>query len=215
MKKEECMMAAGSGLIILEGPDACGKTTLARRLLGQDQDGYVHMHWPKEAKDPAREMLMMHRVSLAKAEIRLRQGKRTVIDRHWISNEIYGPIFRGGTMGLTISAEHWDQKIIPALRGVYVICAPQPELAVELHAIRGDESGKTYKTKLTSNIDRVAIQYRKLWTGGFSDGIDYASQIIRDGGMCNRPNAMLYDIFEHGKDLDLVCENVAALLQRQ
>lgn len=209
------MMEAGSGLIILEGPDACGKTTLARHLLGTDQDGYAHMHWPKDARNPVHEMSMMHRVSLVKAEIRLRQGKRTVIDRHWPSNEIYGPVFRGTTNGLSDLARGWDQEVIPQLRGVYVICAPDPDHAVELHAKRGAEPEKTYKPTLTHSLEKIAIQYRKLWRGGFSDGIDYASEVIRSGGMCVRRNAMLYDIEKHGKDLDLVCANIEALLQHQ
>jgi DNA polymerase III delta prime subunit len=72
-------------LVLIEGPDGVGKTTLARRLAEEYGLGYLHFGIPDEHP-------MLHWFR------RLRDIDRpTVIDRLHLSEEVYGPVFRGGS----------------------------------------------------------------------------------------------------------------------
>lgn len=105
-----------SRVIILEGPDGGGKSTLARYL--QDRYGYAvcKTNQPKEGED----LFTSYTGSLVAA---LNHYRPVVFDRHYLGEAIYGPIMRGedrlGTRG---------RRLIERLlvsRGVHLIlCLP-------------------------------------------------------------------------------------------
>lgn len=74
-------------VIILEGCDKCGKSTLAKVL--SEKTGYpiVHFGAPKDRKE-CDEMFDMYRDYLGTHD-------DVILDRSWYSDLVYGPIFRG------------------------------------------------------------------------------------------------------------------------
>lgn len=190
-----------SGLVILDGPDAVGKTTLANALLNGDRDGYVHLTYDSSWSNPNRELWKLQYVSLLKAQIRLEQGKLTVIDRHWMSEQVYARTYRGGS-GMNAESRQWD-RVVQRLCGVYVICAPSAESARERHHAQSKSRYEMYPPD--DRIFDVARRFRDLWLGSNTTDDDYASSLMRKGGMRLRQDAALYDIDEHGHDLDGVC----------
>jgi hypothetical protein len=203
------------GLVILDGPDAVGKTTLARALLkasgdkivkcadGDEYSGYVHLQYY-----PDKELWRLQYYTLIKAAWRLSRGLLTVIDRHWPSELIYSRAFRDGTH-MNAESRGWD-RVIRRLCGVYVCCAPLPELCVERHM----QSDKHEMYKPGPEIADVAQRYFDWFYGNSAvEDVDYITQIAHNGGMCKRDDALLYDINKHGHDLDLMCAHVGGLLE--
>lgn len=178
-------------LVVIDGPDAAGKTTLANYLLGCDANvGYIHLGYA-EGKD----LWRMQYFALLKAAIRLSQGKLTVIDRHWPSEQIYSRTYRGGS-NMTAEARGWD-RVIRRLCGVYVMAVPTPDSAVFRHSKKSVEMFPPGPL-----IRDVANHYWNLWHGHhFGDHSDYTGTITLSGGMVARDDTIRYDIDQHGFDL--------------
>lgn len=76
------------GIILIEGPDACGKTTLAKRL-AFDYNGIIfHQEYRFKNKMP-----IYHGAVLRKA-LKLSKEKLVILDRLHISEYIYGKVYR-------------------------------------------------------------------------------------------------------------------------
>jgi hypothetical protein len=74
-------------VIILEGPDGAGKTTLAQYLVKHANFQYVHSGPPK----PGEDLLLTYASTLDSA---IRINKDVVIDRLYAGESIYGPVIR-------------------------------------------------------------------------------------------------------------------------
>jgi uracil-DNA glycosylase len=99
-------------VIILEGPDGGGKTTLANHL--HDRYGYQ----VRKTNQPAAGEDLFHSYTSSLLEA-LRCWRPTVFDRHYLGECVYGPIMRGedrlGEMGRTLIER------LCAARGVPVV----------------------------------------------------------------------------------------------
>lgn len=109
-------MTTAASVVILEGPDGGGKTTLARWL--RDQRGYQIVK--TNAPSPKENVFKSYTDSLLAA---VESGQPTVLDRHYLGEGIYGPLLRGedrlGRQGRDLL-----ERLIVA-RGVkLVICSP-------------------------------------------------------------------------------------------
>lgn len=99
-------------IIVIDGPDACGKTFLARKFCEQYGGRYLHLTLRKK-------MLEHQAVSLHLAA-KWSVNHPVVIDRHWISEQIYGGVYRSGSP-LGIQASRLDCLFADVLGAVYVI----------------------------------------------------------------------------------------------
>jgi hypothetical protein len=112
-------------LIIVEGPDCCGKTTLAEGI--RDRYGAIIIKargdqelWP--------DMTAYHDDLLDEAEVAL-DYNHVVLDRHWISELVYRAVINEHTV-TTKFAREADynfvrlQKRIADLGGLYILCRP-------------------------------------------------------------------------------------------
>lgn len=79
-------------LIVLEGADCTGKTTLAKFIARRRRAAYYHATGHKSLHEG---MEAYHRNIINNAKVSMQvSGIDVVIDRHWPSEEIYGPITR-------------------------------------------------------------------------------------------------------------------------
>ena len=109
-------MTTAASVIILEGPDGGGKTTLARWL--RDQRGYQIVK--TNAPSPKENVFKSYTDSLLAA---VESGQPTVLDRHYLGEGIYGPLLRGedrlGRQGRDLL-----ERLIAACGVRLVICSP-------------------------------------------------------------------------------------------
>lgn len=81
-------------LIILEGPDNCGKSTLAKYLARELRGVYWRLtSGPGLSEHEA--MALYQGNALDNAEINIKNGGIVILDRHWPSDRVYGPLLRG------------------------------------------------------------------------------------------------------------------------
>lgn len=120
-------------IILVEGPDLSGKTTLVGKLAAEvTTRGYevdIQHHGPLVG-DP----LIEYTRPLLNVE-----SHRCVIGDRWHTGElVYGPLIRGGSAFTNASWRHCELLI--ASRGALVVMLqPTPELLSERYALRGDD----------------------------------------------------------------------------
>lgn len=177
------------GLIILEGPDGSGKTTLAEYLVKHHQAHYMHLTYDKSWN-----MFDYMTEHLTAAINMLEQGHLVIIDRHWMSEEIYAKVFRGGSpwpyMGRLFD------RIILKYSGTYVLCIPG-DLRAYLKAYN---DLKESRIEMYDTMESVYKEYVAL-----------QDKCIKE----HWPHLFGYDYQTEGKDLDIVCQNLFDGLKEQ
>ena len=107
-------------IIVLEGADGTGKTTLARAIVKCTGARYVHNSVPKPANRP---------LDYWMGNI-LPDDRPIVIDRlHW-SEDVYGALFRDGS-ALTDLDRRWLEDWLTLRGAVIVLCCPPLETVLE------------------------------------------------------------------------------------
>ena len=178
-----------TGLIILDGPDGAGKTTLAQYYV--KQYGAIYMHLTYRFKD---NMFNYHTAMLLKACKLVDQGHLVIIDRLWMSELVYAKVFRGGSRWPFMS--RFLDRIILKYSGIYVMCIPESSREYLTHY---DEL-KTLRDEMYESMFNVHYEYERLW------------QKIQDERW---PHAFRYDLFVDGLDLEGYAENALNNLQEQ
>lgn len=81
-------------LIIVEGPDNCGKSTLAKAIATRFNATYWRMtSGTGLCEHDAMRLYQLN--ALDNAEINIKAGRTVVFDRHWPSDQVYGTILHG------------------------------------------------------------------------------------------------------------------------
>lgn len=125
-------------LIILEGPDGAGKTTLAEQLRTVYDLGYHHEGPPPNGANP---------LWYYGGVLNSFRGNRMVMDRLALGERVYGPIYRNRD-GVGEAGWRLFTRLVRAAGAVQVLCLPPPEAALktwqhakrdELYRQHGDE----------------------------------------------------------------------------
>lgn len=104
------------GIIIIEGPDGSGKTTLAKRLAFDYNGTILHQTYRFKNK------IHLYYLAIFKKALKLADKKLVILDRFHISEEIYAKVFRNGTK--------WPwlikiiNNIIEELKIPVILCVP-------------------------------------------------------------------------------------------
>ena len=178
------------GIIVLEGADGTGKTTLAQHLVDKHGAYYKHLGLvPKE------KMLEYQTVALEEAVERSRESL-VVLDRHWISDQIYGRVYRGE--GSFSYAARGMDRVIQAYGGVYVMAVPTSTGSViDRHRKLKAERYEEYEAD--HRFVKVAKGYHRFtYGGGRSQTVsDYVQAISNTAlGFNGRLDVLTYHLLE-------------------
>jgi hypothetical protein len=136
-------------VIILEGPDGGGKTTLANELVKRG------FHYRHEGPPPEGVDLIAYYLKILNDSIESPQD--TVHDRLWLGEMVYGPIFRGvdrlGKEGLEKFIEIHNSNPI-----YQFICMPSRDALKKNYAIKMLDSSDYVK-----GFDNLWRIYDKYW----------------------------------------------------
>ena len=181
-------------IFILEGPDGVGKTTLAKELVRQTGGKYFHLRyrWPDKIFD-------YHTAIIRYAA---RSDVPVIIDRWWPSEAVYASCYRDGSPW-PLQGRMAD-RVARKLGAVYIYCLPD---SIE-DAVRKHKKRQRIRYEMYSNIRLVTEMYWKLWYGDIEhkDSGNYVDFLIRNGGVHDKDDHMLYKISEWGHMLDLFVE---------
>lgn len=122
-------------ILILDGPEAAGKTMLAEKLAERSGFPYIHNSIPKGNYD----MVEMY------AEM-IRTNNDAIIDRCWYSEMVYGPIMRGESRITQENMIELEQLVVQNGGGMIIHCTDIPELLWERAQQRGEDYIKDFHT---------------------------------------------------------------------
>lgn len=195
-------------IIILEGPDGAGKTTLGQHMAKQLNGTYLHLsyRWPDH-------MFEYHTAAIRWA-IRKSHKQPVIIDRWWPSEALYAAEYRGGSK--------WPQmgrmldRVARKHGAVYTYCLPTD---LTQYRARFDKL-KEERAEMYDNTLGVAQRYLDLWDGKhIEDKGNYADLLARTGGVKNRRDHMYYSIEMFGHSMayftELVVHRAASLAASQ
>lgn len=138
-------------LVIIEGCDKCGKTTLAKHI--QDTFGFEYLHCSQPGEKGAyREYIdLLNSIG----------SKNVVIDRFHIGEEVYGPIYRGKS-GLSEGQFREIEAEINKKNGILIYCYDSDKNISKRFDEYGETFSKKQKIKEMLNLYFSALKKSKL-----------------------------------------------------
>lgn len=196
-------MRNSAGLIVLDGPDGAGKTTLAEQLLSRVDNGlYIH-----NTKPQTHEAWNMH-ASCLRAAVWESLDRLVVVDRLFMSESIYGRVYRTGSE-YPWAARHLD-RLLYRFGALRIVCAPPVEYVEKTLERLKKERVELYH----HDMGQVAARYLALVTGDDDDYLidrevapsndlsrDYVEQLTLTGGVAGKRGWLHYDVTTHGQNL--------------
>lgn len=160
------------GIILIEGPDGSGKTTLAERLAFDYKGIILHQTYRFKNKIP-----IYHGAILKKA-LKLSKEKLVILDRLHISEYIYGKVFR-------------NEKRWPWMLKTFNILCKELNIPIILclpfsaqQGLKWFEKAKTERSEMFDNIKQVIEEY-----------INYYEKYPENITIYNRENNDLYSFY--------------------
>lgn len=195
------------GVIILDGADGVGKTTLAENLVKRCEElgskAVIH-HLGKPDKGTCWDI--HSKALMAYIKEAFEQDTVVIADRHFLSESIYGAIYREGSE-YPYASRHVD-RLLHRFRGLRVVCAPSVEYVQQTFKRLMEERYEMY----SENMEKIAQAYHEVWHGGqlmshMKEGYtpDYVAQLSLSGGVKDMLGWYHYDVQLHGKDMKTYC----------
>lgn len=183
------------GLIVLDGPDASGKSTLAEKIKKVvPETEIIHLTWSKELE----QVMDTYQLGLLHHAISLSKEKLVVIDRLWISEMIYSHVFRSGTK--YPSLWHECVQLLDSAKAINILCLPEKH-----------EWTKNYQNMVMTRDEMYGMDERMLDVyNAYADlyfGTNHEkyqgilSELIKSSPLRLLQNYVLYDFTVHNADL--------------
>jgi thymidylate kinase len=144
-------------ILILEGPDGAGKTTLAETLRQRFQgNGMVHIvkHGPYTGVESEH----LCRIYFRAMSPALTFDDTVIMDRSWISEPIYGEVYRNGQNRIDLPRKRMLERVALSRGAVVIHCQPDFETCAETFEKRPDEE---YLDDI-SQLEQVYEEYEAL-----------------------------------------------------
>lgn len=135
-------------LIIIEGADGTGKSTLARELQESTKGHLIHGSWNKNWDIPE------YHQEMYAAALTLLEFQPVIIDRWAVSEEVYANAYRGGAK---YSADEWMKQHMSPERfdeAIFIYCENE-------NAIANHEANKQVREELFDDVEPVVQAYEK------------------------------------------------------
>lgn len=117
-------------IIIIEGPDGSGKTTLANQM--SMQTGYPIMHRSKPETKEEKEAMYKEYAALASSK------RNIILDRCWYSEMVYGNVMRDESV--IDFYEMYDlEQLVANGGGMVIYCTGQPHVLYKRAKQRGED----------------------------------------------------------------------------
>ena len=146
-------------LVILEGPDCGGKTTLLKEFDYGDMAGALRVHHGPYPRLTAAQLPRYYMDSMRPL---LDQYEHMLMDRCWLSEPIYGQAFRNGQDRVGTSARRHLERIAMRHGAVVVLCLPPWEKVKEAWLARkGADSEAEYLDRI-EQLEQVYRSYERL-----------------------------------------------------
>lgn len=144
-------------LIIFEGPDAAGKTTMARHVAREIRARYVHLGPFPGVSNSALSRFYAEAISPAVTGL-----ADVVLDRSWLSEPIYGKIFRGSDRVGVIHRRMLERGAL-GCQTVVALCMPPLERVLSAFT-RRSKDGELPKG--TGDVEAIYAAYLEAHASG-------------------------------------------------
>lgn len=155
-------------IVILEGPDGCGKTTLAKKFVTR---GWRYRH---DGVPPSRRDNIAY--YLEQLDEALNAKENTVFDRFWLGERVYGPVARKRD-SIGDDGEKLFMRIHNSREILMYVCLPQIHTAMENYTLKMNDPHDYLKN---TNLFRLVYERYEKWVDDFGDIFNYEENTIDD-----------------------------------
>lgn len=173
-------------IILIEGPDAAGKTSLNNAINELTKSAYIHI--TKPINNTLRAYNNMYNNTLKAAKLIQDTGQYVVLDRYLISNIIYDMIFEG----VLRQNESALDKMLSEVKIIYYALPTDKNKYLQKFA-----EMQKQREELYNNMSRIYDAFYNLYFGIYDDICckhSWFNKIVLQGGLQKYKNVILYDM---------------------
>jgi len=178
-------------IIIIDGPDAVGKTTLAKELMKRvPNTKYLHLiyRWKDKIFD--------YHTAAMKLAGKWAMKHNVIIDRWWPTEACYASVYRNTSAWPLQGRFH--ERVALKYGAIYILCLPDD------HTIARHSRLKKERDEMYDDISDLCFLYLKFYGGDLNhkDKGNYIDQIILSGGLKKYPWYIPYTISAYSGNMD-------------
>lgn len=147
-------------IIIVEGPDGAGKTTLVESLLRSIPGATMQHFGAPETPEAAEEYWQVYAAAIQKVQ----PNQVVIFDRSWYSDMVYGPVMRRRSEMSRAHADMLSAMVVASGGGMILYCTAPIKVLASRCRQRGESYVTAYAdlqdiTKLYSDVMQTQVSY--------------------------------------------------------